>query len=255
MPLVDGFVLVSPHPGQGKLLQSMIDPSLTDESDAFSIDPELFPFSKENGYRRAEEGGARYAPEFIERYRRAQAARVSRLDDSARELIRLRMAAKKRMKERPCLSDAMVSSHQHIFQVWRTDADLRCFDLSLDPSDRRFGSVWGSRPMASNVGSVGFARNCTPESWLSTWSGLSSNASFEKCGPAITQAVLMIEYSGDNSVFPSDLDAIFDSLGSTDKQRTRMRGNHHGQSLTLDEPNGQDLAGAAAVEWLQAKFG
>ena len=60
------------------------------------------------------------------------------------------------------LEDAMVSSHQQIFQVWRTDADLRCFDLSLDPSDRRFGSVWGARPMVSNVGSVGFGRICTP---------------------------------------------------------------------------------------------
>ncbi len=254
MPLVDGFILISPHPGQGKLLQTMIDPSVTDEADPFAIDPGLFPFSRENGYRPAAEGGAQYATEFIERYRKAQTERVARLDDMAREMIRLRMAAKKRLQEQPTQKDAMISSHQQIFQVWRTDADLRCFDLSLDPSDRRFGSVWGARPMVSNFGSVGFARNCTPESWLSTWSGLSSNASFEKCGPAMQQPVLMIEYTGDNSVFPSDLDGIFSSLGSADKQRHKIRGNHHGQSLQLDEPSGQDQAGALSRQWLKANF-
>ena len=251
---VDGFILVSPHPGQGKLLQNMIDPSVTDESDPFSIDPELFPFSKQNGYQRAEEGGAHYTPQFIERYQKAQAERVARLDDKARQMINVRMAAKKRMKDQPSLQDAMISSHQQIFQVWRTDADLRCFDLSLDPSDRRFGSVWGTQPMVSNLGSVGFARNCTPESWLSTWSGLSSNASFEKCGSAMQQPVLMIEYTGDNSVFPGDLDAIFASLGSSAIQRHRIRGNHHGQSLALGEPSGQDQAGAVSVNWLNETF-
>jgi len=254
LPTVDGFILVSPHPGQGKLLQGMIDPSVTDESNPFSIDPNLFPFSKQNGYQRAEDGGAQYSPEFISRYRKAQVDRVARLDEKARQMINVRMAAKKRMKEQASLQDAMVSSHQQIFQVWRTDADLRCFDLSLEPSDRRFGSVWGTQPMVSNVGSVGFARNCTPESWLSTWSGLSSNASFEKCGPAMQQPVLMIEYTGDNSVFPGDLDAIFASLGSSAIRRQKIRGNHHGQSLALDEPSGQEQAGAVSVRWLNETF-
>lgn len=254
LPGVDAFILVSPHPGQGKLLQKMIDPSVTDEADPFSMDANLFPFSRQNGYKPAEEGGAQYSPDFIARYRQAQAERVTRLDERARQMIRTRMAAKKRLKESASLLDAMVSSHQQIFQVWRTDADLRCFDLSLDPSDRRFGSVWGTRPMISNVGSVGFARNCTPESWLSTWSGHSSNASFEKCGDAMRQPVLMIEYTGDNSVFPSDLDAIFAGLGSRDTERHKIRGNHHGQSLKLDEPSGQDQAGVVSVNWLNARF-
>jgi hypothetical protein len=254
MPVADAFVLLSPHPGQGKLLQAMIDPSVVDESDPLAYDPTLFAFIPENGYRPPTEGGARYAPEFISRYRTAQTARVARLDAMAREMIKQRMDAKKRLADARSMADIMISSHQQIFHVWRTDADLRCFDLSLDPSDRRFGSVWGAQPMVSNMGSVGFARSCTPESWLSTWSGLSSNASFEKCGGALQQPVLMIEYSGDNSVFPSDLDSIHASLASSDKQRHRVRGNHHGQSLKLDEPNGQDAAGALASDWLRAKF-
>ena len=101
-----------------------------------------------------------------------------------------------------------------------------------------------------NPGSVGFARVCTPESWLSTWSGLSSHASFENCGAAIEQPVLLIEYTGDNTVFPSDADAIFDSIGSPDKRRERVRGNHHGQVLAAGEPLGQDIAGKLASEWI-----
>ena len=71
--------------------------------------------------------------------------------------------------------------------VWRTDADPRCFDLSIDPSDRAYGTLWGRDPRASNYGAVGFARNCTPEAWLSTWSGLSSNAALAKTVPSIEQ--------------------------------------------------------------------
>ena len=254
MPVPEAFILLSPHPGQGKLLQAMIDPSVTDEDDPFGYDPALFPFIPANGYKPPADGGARYTPEFIALYRQAQTERVARIDARARQMVSARMAAKKRLKEARSMPDIMLSSHQQIFHVWRTDADLRCFDLSLDPSERRFGSVWGAQPMVSNMGSVGFARSCTPESWLSTWSGLSSNASFEKCGSAMQQPVLMIEYTGDNSVFPSDLDGIHAGLASSDKQRHKVRGNHHGQSLRLDEASGQDIAGALAVAWLRDKF-
>jgi hypothetical protein len=254
LPAADGFIFVAPHPGQGKLLLGMIDPSVTDEHDPLSVDDALFPFSAENGFRPGTEGGAHYAPNFLERYRSAQRDRVARIDDHARALIRERMAEKKALKS-GASGDPLKANFSGVFEVWRTDADPRCFDLSLDPSDRRWGSVWGADPMVSNVGSVGFARVCTPESWLSTWSGLSSNASFDLCGDAIEQPVLMIEYSGDNSVFPSDLNAIFESIRSGDKARQRIRGNHHGQSLRIGEPNGQEIAGATVVAWLHERFG
>lgn len=253
LPVADGFIFVAPHPGQGKLLLNMIDPSVTDEDDPFSIEPSLYPFSSENGFRMGAEGGASYVADFLERYRAAQRERVARIDEKARSLIRERMSEKKRIKSGED-GDQLKANYSGVFEVWRTDADLRCFDLSLDPSDRRWGSVWGADPLVSNVGSVGFARVCTPESWLSTWSGLTSNASFDKCGDAIEQPVIMIEYTGDNSVFPSDLDAIAGSIRSSNKTRHRIRGNHHGQSLRLDEPNGQEIAGERVVEWLSEHF-
>jgi hypothetical protein len=92
----------------------------------------------------------------------------------------------------------------------------------------------------------------TPESWLSTWSGITSNASLEKCGPELTLPTLMLEYTGDQAAFPSDMEAIYNGLGSTDKQRARVRGNHHGQALAEGEESGQEVAGRMVQEWLRA---
>ena len=253
LPVADGFIFVAPHPGQGKLLMTMIDPSVTDEADPFSRDPALDPFSVANGFQDGKSGGASYTPEFLNRYRTAQRARIERIDAAARASIKARLSEKKRIADGG-EGDAYRAAYSGVFNVWRTDADPRCFDISLDPSDRRWGSVWGANPTTSNVGSVGFARICTPESWLSTWSGLSSLASFDQCGAAIEQPVLLIYYTGDNSVFPSDAAAILDSIASADKQRRDIRGNHHGQSLRLDEQSGQEIAAEAAIGWLRERF-
>lgn len=253
LPAPDGFVFVAPHPGQGKLLQGMIDPSVIDEEDPLSCNPALDPFSAENGFRPVSDGGASYSTEFLERYRNAQNERVARIDVRARDLIDRRMAARHKAKAGEPVG-FYEPGYSGIFCVWRTDADPRSFDLSLDPSSRKWGSLWGANPIVSNVGSVGFGRVCTPESWLSTWSGLSSNASFERCGSAIEQPVLMIEYSGDNSVYPGESDAIFSVIGSSEKQRHEVDGNHHGHALQKNEPSGQEIAGSLITEWLAERW-
>ncbi len=252
MPDIDGMVLVAPHPGQGALLQGCIDPSVSVEGDALSVDPALDPLDPANGY--AERGKARYAPEFVERYRAAQEARVARLDALARDLIARRLSARNRVKEGGGTADRRIAGHTPIMTVWRTDADLRCLDLSLDPSDRAHGSLWGRDAYASNYGAVGFARNCTPEAWLSTWSGLSSNAALAKTAPAITRPALLIEYTGDASTFPTTIAGIFDSLASADKQHLRIRGDHHGRALTAAEEPGRYEAGRRLAVWLQDHF-
>lgn len=253
MPVPDGFIFVAPHPGQGRLLQNCIDPSVTDEADPLSVDKSLDPLSAENGFMPYPEI-THYSADFVTRYRAAQRARVERIDKKAKEQIAERMAARSRNKATPNSADALRGSLNSIFEVWRTDADLRCFDLTMDPSDRRWGTVWGADPIASNVGAVGFGRVCTPESWLSTWSGITSNASFERCGPAIEQPVMMLYYTGDNTVFPSDASAIFDTIKTGDKIRVDVRGNHHGHTLKAGEPLGQDVAIGRAVEWMKSKF-
>ena len=254
MPTVDGFIFVAPHPGQGRLLLNCIDPSVTSEADPFSVDPLLNPFGETNGFRPHPEP-SRYSAEFVAKYRAAQLKRVERIDRVAREMISDRMAARARNKAIASAADAMHGAFNGIFVVWRTDADLRCFDLSIDPSDRRWGTVWGADPLASNLGAVGFGRVCTPESWLSTWSSVSSNAAFDRCAASIEQPTLMLYYTGDNTVFPSDARGIFDAIGTRNKVRQDIRGNHHGHALAAGDPVGQDVAGATVTEWLKAHFG
>ncbi|MDB5871612.1 MAG: hypothetical protein JWQ07_1054 [Ramlibacter sp.] len=252
MPMVDGMVYLAPHPGQGRLLLGCIDPSVSVEGDALSLDASLDPFDPANGY--AEGGQARYTPEFIERYRAAQRLRVQRLDERARELIATRQQARKALKT-PGASRELQSraAHTPIMTVWRTDADLRCLDLSLDPSDRPAGSIWGTDMLGSNYGAVGFGRLCSPQSWLSTWSGISSMAALEKTAPFVNLPALLVEYTGDQTTFPQSIREIFGWLGSTDKQHLRVRGDHHGRPLTPDEEPGRYAAAREIAAWLRAK--
>jgi len=250
MPAVDAVIYLAPHPGQGLVLLNCIDPSVTDESDPLSVDPALDPFSSSNGFADPPQA-ARYAETFVHRYRAAQRARVGRLDARARELIAARAEGRRRAKE----SGAAARVPFSVMTVWRTDADLRCFDLGLDPSDRDFGSVWGQQPLVSNYAPVGFGRLCTPEAWLSTWSGLSSNAAIPKTASAVTQPVLLIEYSGDSTVFPADVREIFATLGTSDKRHEVVRGDHYGRPLAPGEPPGRDVAGRMIQDWLRARFG
>jgi hypothetical protein len=255
MPVPDGFVLVGPHPGQGALLMNCIDPSVTDEADPLSVDANLDPLSRTNGYRGAKE--TRYGADFVLRYREAQRARVARIDALAHAMIERRISARKRVKAQgPTAStaDRRVAAHTPIINVWRTDADLRCFDLSIDPSDRKFGSLWGSEPLASNFGAVGFARQCTPESWLSTWSALASNASLAKTAASIRQPVLVVEYTGDQACFPGDVQAIVGAIASVDKRHERVRGDHHGRALASGEEPGRLAAGRLLACWLRSTF-
>ena len=245
MPVADAVVLLSPHPGQGRLLMSAIDPSVADESDAFSVDASLDPFSAANGFADTP-GGTHYAAEFVARYRAAQQTRVAALDAIARARIAERLTARKS-------GDRRRGAYQGVMTIWRTDADLRCWDLGLDPSERNYGSLWGSDPFQSNYGAIGFARLCTPESWLSTWSGISSNAALSRTAPAIEQPALMVYYTGDQTLFPSDATAIYDAVGSSDKLLLAFRGDHHGRALAAGEPDGRERAGIAIGEWLQTR--
>jgi len=251
MPEVDAFILVSPHPGQGKLLMSGVDPSVIDEDDPMQTDPALDPFSRANGFD-VEAGRGRYTPEFVERYQAAQIDRVARIDARAKAMLRAKHEARQRVKAGTATeADRRVAAHAPIFEVWRTDADLRSWDITLDPSDRKTGSLWGKDPFVSNWGSVGFGRVVTPESWLSTWSGLSSNAALDKTLGALHQPTLLLEYTGDQCTFPADIHAIYEQIPAPHKRHIRVRGNHHGMALSREEESGQQIAGRHIVDWLR----
>ncbi|MGF6997550.1 alpha/beta hydrolase [Paraburkholderia sp. GAS32] len=253
LPTVDGMIYLAPHPGQGRLLMGCIDPSVIDEGDALSIDDTLNPFNPENGYSR-EPGATRYSAEFVSRYRDAQRDRVARLDRMARQLIAVRQDARQAVKDKVATrQQKLVANHTPVMTVWRTDADLRCLDSSLDPSDRKPGSLWSPNPVISNYGSVGFGRLCSPESWLSTWSGLSSNAALEATAPSVTVPSLLVEYTGDQTTFPLAIADIFAGIGSTDKTHVRVRGDHHGRPLEAADEPGRAIAARAVGEWLHQR--
>jgi hypothetical protein len=245
MPTVDGLVLVSPHPGQGKLLLNALDPSLIEEGNIELRDNALDPFLAENGHR-SPPASSGYSPDFVTRYREAQVSRCTKLDELAVGLLEERKQSRKAGQPKGWL--------QQIMAVYGTDADLRCWDINLDPSARQVGSLWGKNPFASNFGAVGFGRVCTPESWLSTWSGLRSLASFDRCAGAISLPVLQIEYDADNSVFPSEAAKFFACFPSSDKQRMLFPGDHHGHAVGPDGKSGRNEAGQAIGEWIRARY-
>ncbi|TYB48858.1 alpha/beta hydrolase [Actinomadura chibensis] len=251
LPGVDGIVYVAPHPGQGALLLGCVDPSVTDESDPLSVDGSLDLFDPANGFA-PPPASSSYDPSFLQRYRDAQRARIARIDAYARECIDRRQAARARFKKGGGAADQRLATHQPVVLVHRTDADPRTVDLSLDPSDRRYGSVWGRRPHVTNYGLLGFGRMTTPEAWLSTWSGLSSKADMARTAPSVTCPALVVEYTGDNCVFPSQTKRIVDDLGSRDKTHVRVRADHFGGPI---EPGTAfEKADPIVCDWLSARF-
>ena len=247
MPAPDQLALVAPHPGQGRLLLSCIDPSVNDELDPLQTIDELDPYNPDNGFS---EEGSHFAPEFIERYRTAQRERVQRIDERAHELNTERLKARGRFKSDEASElDRRGSILTPIITTYRTDADPRCTDLSLDANERRYGSVISPKPSMSNFGVGGFGRLTTPESWLSTWSGLSSNASVERSLKSVTIPTLIVEYTGDCSVFPSDIENAKQALASTDVAHKQVRCTHFAGPLERGGESGIPATVEHLVEW------
>lgn len=81
LPPADGLVLANPSSGIGASGILRLDASVVDEASG-RRDPTLDMYAPANGYDPAR-GTARYAPEFLARYRAAQCARMNRLIDAA----------------------------------------------------------------------------------------------------------------------------------------------------------------------------
>ena len=253
LPEPDGIVFVAAHPGQGELLLGCIDPAVAAESDPLVSVPELDLFDTTNGFVEPFES-SRYGPDFLEAYRAAQRARVARLDARAHEMLDERAAAASQWERDGRSIDRRRRDLDEVLTVHRTDADPRNVDLSLDPSDRHYGSVHGSRTATSNLKIQGFGRLSTAEAWLSTWSGLSSNARFVSCASDVACPTLFIEYSGDQANFPSVSASMFASIAAVDKTHERVRGAHFGGALAANEAPGGELAAASIATWAAERF-
>ncbi len=253
MPVPDGVVLMAPHPGQAVILSRLIDPSVIDESDGFLANPSLDPYNEDNGFRSAPES-SQYPESFILEYRDAQAARVARLDELAWELVERAGSRRERFRATGDPVDRRASLVPHLLTVYRTDADLRSVDLALDPNHRPYGSLMGRRPDLTNYGLFGFGRLSTPDAWLSTWSVNHSNAGLLQNAPSLTAPSLLIDFTGDQVCFPSDIAALRSAWGSDDLLFREVPSTHFGAALREGEESGYLLGAQIIADWLERRF-
>jgi alpha-beta hydrolase superfamily lysophospholipase len=111
--------------------------------------------------------------------------------------------------------------------IYRTQANPRYLDLTIDPSERDLGSIFSPRPDLHNFHAFGLARTVTPAAWLSTWSGLSSHANLIRNLPAVTVPTLVVGAMADQDIFIADAHAEFTASGAADKSLEMIEGADH----------------------------
>jgi dienelactone hydrolase len=263
MPPAHGLVLLAAHPGQGKILQAAIDPSVVDEADPLAADPALDMYDPANGFREPPAWSA-YDPAFVARYRAAQRARVERLDAIAR--AHLAHAAEAHAASiAPGFAEAPAAERRAVLRrrtvervmvVYRTMANPAFVDHAIDPSPRDYGSLLSERPDLMNYAAFGHARTLSPKAWLSTWSGLASKADLVANVASIGEPTLVVHAGRDREIYPRDVGAIERASPAADKQVVTLDGARH---YFEPEPGEQgtphvDAAMDVVVPWIRDRF-
>jgi alpha-beta hydrolase superfamily lysophospholipase len=259
----DALVLVAAHPGQGHVLGQCIDPSLVDERDPLSVDVELDMYDGANGFRPPPEW-SEYDDAFLARYRDAQRVRVARLDFVAREYASAAAEAAARvgapdfasLPAREQKRIARRAAFEPVMVVYRTMANPAYVDRRIHPSSREYGSLLSDRPDLMNYQRLGFARTVTPRAWLSTWSGLSSNAVLATNLSDVDEPTLFVHAGRDREVYRPEVDAAFEALASPDKTFRELVHARHYFEPDLGAPAApeRDHLMAAVVGWLDERF-
>jgi len=211
LPPVDGIALCAAHEGRSHLLLRWIDPSVTDERDAMSVDPALDMYDRANWHVDGSHPVA-YSAEFLRRFIRAQRTRRDRIE--ARVLERLVE-----------LRSTPGAPRDEAFVIHRTHADPRCLDLSLDANDRARGSVWGD-PRTVNYAANAMGRVTSLTAFLSQWSSRSRAGGPENLATTSVPA-LLLTYTADQSTFPSTRDAWLAAGGRRIRNVDIAGGDHY----------------------------
>jgi pimeloyl-ACP methyl ester carboxylesterase len=186
-------------------MRNWADPAVIEETDPVASDPALDMFNPANG--------PPYSAEFMQRYRAAQLDRVNRIEAWCRA----------RLRQLRALQDG---PRDMAFVVHRTLADPRTLDPSIDPNDRTPGTtVWGP-PKQQNYAANSMGRYTSLTAFLSQWAQSSQGD-----GPAnlarTTVPVLLMEHTGDSSVFPSDNDEWAAAAAGRVRRQRLEKGTHY----------------------------
>ncbi|GIW13804.1 MAG: hypothetical protein KatS3mg062_1243 [Tepidiforma sp.] len=226
MPPADLFIAVAAHLGEGRFMLNVLDPSVTNESDPTSYDPEWDMYNPANGYRTFPEP-SRYDPAWLAEYRRRQRERSLRLDAIAREYLAEHRYFRAELRSEGFTSltpewQSLVARRARLGRymvIYRTLANPAYLDPTIDPSRRPLGSIFSpGDPIIGNYGPGGLARVMTPRGWLSTWSGTSSQADLPESIARVTVPTLIVFADGDCDIFPSEQREIFERSGAADKE-------------------------------------
>jgi alpha-beta hydrolase superfamily lysophospholipase len=251
----DGWIGIAAHPGEGVFMGHVIDPSVADENDPFSVVPELDMYNPDNGWRPWPQP-VTYDRAWLARYRAAQLERVARLDQIAKTSIseatmhRDRMGTLDRVSDLRAFRDARQRAvHTKYMVIYRTLADPAYLDLSIEPDDRPFGSLFAfPDPFDANYGRGGLARTMTARGWLSTWSALSSHAKLADTMPDVKVPTMIVHPTADTEIRVREALEIRDAAGASDLTYLEMKGALH----YLEGSRREALD--AVVSWLSPRF-
>jgi hypothetical protein len=268
LPAADAITIIGGHAGEAISLMKRLDPSVVDESDPLSWDPDIDMYENHNGFRTPPES-SKYSDDFVSRYRAAQRARVERIDELAKAAVASRRAAEEELRVHPSPSLEREASFVRHVLVHRTMADPALVDLSIEPDDRRVGAYTNHlRPdllnyggavgdFAGQSGQSGLVKHLTPEAWLSTWSASTSRVDTEACLAQLTDPLLMVHYLGDGITQMSKVRSTFDAAKSFVKDLVLVpHADHFGYVINADGSAGPrtDLGTTALTTWLHDQF-
>lgn len=231
LPPADGLILHAAQRGPAFYITELLDPSVVDERDAFSTDPELDMYDRRNG--------PPYDREWLRRYRAAQVARNERVTAWAEQMLSL-------VRQRDPEGDMA-------FVVHRTAADPRFLDLTIDANERTpeaLSALWGDPRRVNNWGNF-HARHTTLLSWLSYWSLRRSHIDGHRHIRATTCPVLAITMAADEAVFPPDGQGYLAAAAGPRLTHREIAGATHRVS---GQPRQMAEVEAAIDGWLKDTF-
>jgi hypothetical protein len=224
----DYYISLNAHLGRPEVLTSWFDPCVVDETDPIAADPSLDMYAAQNC--------PPYSEAFVTRYRAAQVQRNQRI--TAWCIAQLASLAEQDLWDRA-------------FPMYRTWADLRMMDPTLDPSERSPGRCYAGDPRRANYSPRGIGLSNTCRSWLSMWSLEESQCRATPHLQRIWAPSLVLQSTGDTGVFPNDAQAIYGALGASDKTLEFMPGDHY----LIAPAQGRDQVAERIAGWISQYTG